>query len=131
MEVQNVLVDCTKQTYSEVENLDPSNSLRKQVEKLKAENNMLKSENACQENDIKVLKEQIHKVQIEKSFSVGRFKDDDRLLRFYTGLQDFKTFQVLCESFGPVVNNIVYYDSNTKAENITSSDFVKHGPKRA
>lgn len=130
MEAQNVLVDCTKETYPEVENLDPSASLREQVEKLKAENNMLKSENVCQKNDIKVLKEQIHKVQIEKSFSVDRFKDDDKLFRFYTGLQDYKTFQILFESFGTVVNNIVYYDLNTKAENITSSDFVKHGPKR-
>ena len=130
MEARNVLVDCTKQTYPEVENLDPSTSLREQVEKLKAENSMLKSENGCQKNDIKVLKEQLHKVQIEKSFSVDRFKDDDKLFRFYTGLQDYKTFQILFESFGPVVNNIVYYDSNTKAENITSSDFVKHGPKR-
>ena len=56
MEVQNVLVDCMKQTYSEVKNLDSSTSLREQVEKLKAENNMFKSENACQKNDIKVLK---------------------------------------------------------------------------
>ena len=61
-------MDCTKETYPEVKNLDPSASLRDQVEKLKAENNMLKSENVCQKNDIKVLKEQIHKVQIEKSF---------------------------------------------------------------
>lgn len=75
--------------------MDPSASLREQVEKLKAENNMLKSENVCQKNDIKVLKEQIHKVQIEKSFSVDRFKDDDKLFRFYTGLQDYKTFQIL------------------------------------
>ena len=66
---------------------------------------MLKSENVCQMNDIKVLKEQIHKVQIEKSFSVDRFKDDDKLFRFYTGLQDYKTFQILFESFGTVVNN--------------------------
>ena len=91
---------------------------------------MLKSENACQKNDINVPKEQLHKVQIEKSFSVDRFKDDDKLFRFYTGLQDYKTFQILFELFGPVVNNIVYYDLNTKAENIMSSDFVKHGPKR-
>ena len=48
MEAQNVLVDCTKETIPEVENLDPSASLREQVEKLKAENNMLKSENVCQ-----------------------------------------------------------------------------------
>ena len=68
MEVQNVLEDCTKQTYSKVENLDATTSLREQVEKLKAENNILKTENACQKNDIKFLKEQLHKVQIEKSF---------------------------------------------------------------
>ena len=68
---------------------------------------MLKSENACQKNDIKILKEQIHKVQIEKTFSVDRFKDDNKLFRFNTGLQVYKTFQILFESFGPVVNNTV------------------------
>ena len=130
IEPQNFVVDCMDQTFPGVENLDPSPSLREQVEKLKAENNKLKSENACQKNDIKLLKEQIHKEQIEKSFSVDRFKDDDKLFRFYTGLEDYKTFKILFETFGPAVNSIVYYDSNTKAENITSSDFVKHGPKR-
>ena len=63
-------------------------------------------------NDIKFPKEQLHKVQIEKSFSVDRFKDDDKLFRFYTGLQDYKAFQILFESFGPVVNNIVYYSGS-------------------
>lgn len=29
------------------------------------------------------------------------------------------------------MNNIVYYDTNTNPDNITSSDFVKHGPKRS
>ena len=49
---------------------------------------MSKSENACLRSDIKVLKEQLHKGQIEKYFSVDRFKDDDRLFRLYTRLQD-------------------------------------------
>lgn len=29
------------------------------------------------------------------------------------------------------MNNTVYYDTNTNPDNITSSDFVKHGPKRS
>ena len=107
IEPQNFVVDCMDQTFPGVENLDPSPSLREQVEKLKAENNKLKSENACQKNDIKLLKEQIHKEQIEKSFSVDRFKDDDKLFRFYTGLEDYKTFKILFETFGPAVNNCI------------------------
>ena len=123
-------MDCTDPIFPGVENLDPSPSLRKQIEKLKAANNKVKSENACQKNDIKLLKEQIHNKQIERSFSVDRFKDDDKLFRFYSGLENYNTFKILFETFELAVNNIVYYDLNTKAENITSSDFVKHGPKR-
>lgn len=95
MEFQNVLLDCTRQTYP-VKNLDPSTSLREQVKKLKAENNMLKPKNVCQKNDIKLLKEkeQILKVHIERSFSVDSFKEVNKLFRFYTELQDYKTSQI-------------------------------------
>lgn len=57
---------------------------------------MLKSKNVCQKNDIKLLKEkeQILKVHIERSFSVDSFKEVDKLFRFYTELQDYKTSQI-------------------------------------
>ena len=57
--------------------------------------------------------------------------DNDSLFRFYTGLQDYKTFRILLDSFMPAAKNLVYYGSNTCAERLVSDDVVKHGPKRS
>ena len=52
------------------------------------------------------------------------------LIRFYTGLEDYKTFKTLFDSFEPAVNNLVYYGTKTNSERLSSEDAIKRGPKR-
>ena len=42
------------------------------------------------------------------------------LIRFYTGLEDYKTFKTLLDSFGPAVNNLVYCGTKTGSERLSS-----------
>ena len=118
------------------ENIDPIAYLQEQVaklsatnEKLKEENESLKHENKCQKDKIRGLTEQLKEVD-RKHFSTECFKDNDILIRFYTGLEDYKTFKTLFDSFGPAVSNLVYYGTKTDLERLCSEDTVKHGPKR-
>ena len=93
------------------ENIDPIAYLQEQVVKLSAtneklkENESLKHENKCQKDKIRGLTEQLKEVD-RKHFSIECFKDNDMLIRFYTGLEDYKTFKTLFDSFGPAVNNL-------------------------
>ena len=93
------------------ENIDPIAYLQEQVAKLSAtneklkENESLKHENKCQKDKIRGLTEQLKEVD-RKHFSIECFKDNDMLIRFYTGLEDYKTFKTLFDSFGPAVNNL-------------------------
>ena len=56
--------------------------------------------------------------------------NNDSLFRFYTGIQDYKTFKIFLDSFMPAAKNLVYYGSKTCAERLVIVDVVKHGPKR-
>ena len=105
--------------------------LNEQIKDLSTENKSLKSENKRQKTEIIQLKEQLQNELNKKPFSVDCFKGDDKLFRFYTGLQDYKTFKTLFASFGPAVSNLIYYGTKTKTDNIKSSDYTKHGPKRS
>ena len=66
-----------------------------------------------------------------KSFLVQNFKDDDRMFKFYTGLPDYTTFNILFKSFGPAVYKLVYHDSSTNTEKLITPEHNKRGPKRA
>ena len=119
------------------ENIDPIAYLQEQVaklsatnEKLKEENESLKHESKCQKDKIRGLTEQLKEEVERKHFSIECFKDNDMLIRFYTGLEDYKTFKTLFDSFGPAVNNLVYYGTKTDLEILCSEDTVKRGPKR-
>ena len=119
------------------ENIDPIAHLQEQVaklsatnEKLKEENESLKHENKCQKDKIRGLTEQLKEEVDRKHFSIECFKDNDMLIRFYTGLEDYKTFKILFDSFGPAVNNLVYYGTKTDLKRLCSEDTVKRGPKR-
>ncbi|XP_028418362.1 uncharacterized protein LOC114543675 [Dendronephthya gigantea] len=119
------------------ENIDPIACLQEQTEKLlatneklKEENGRLKNENKCQKDEIRGLTEQLEQERKRIRFSIECFKDNDILIRFYTGLEDYKTFKTLFDSFGPAVNNLVYYGTKTDLERLSSEDVIKRGPKR-
>ena len=78
----------------------------------------------------KGLTEQLKKEVDRKHFSTECFKDNDMLIRFYRGLEDYKTFKTLFDLFGPAVNNLVYYGTKTDLERLCSEDTVKRRPKR-
>ena len=105
--------------------------LNEKIKKLSTENKSLKSENKRQKTEIIQLKEQFQNELNKKPFSVNCSKGNDKLFRFYTGLHDYKTFKTLFASFGPAVNNLIYYGTKTNTDNIQSSDYIKHGPKRS
>ena len=83
------------------ENIDPIACLQEQMakllatnEKLKEENGRLKNENKCQKDEIRGLTEQLEEEVKRKIFQFS-FKNNDMLIRFYTGLEDYKTFKTL------------------------------------
>jgi AraC-like DNA-binding protein len=51
------------------------------------------------------------------------------LIRFYTGLEDYKTFKTLLDSLGPAVSNLLYYGTKTDSERLSSEDVIKRRPK--
>ncbi len=57
-----------------------------------------------------------------KQFSIECFKGNDNLIRFYTGLGDCKTFKTLFDSFGPAVNDLVYYGTKPNSERLKSDN---------
>ncbi len=120
------------------ENTDPIACLQKQMAKLVATNEQLKDENAQLKNESECQKVVIRDLTIKledevkrKQFSIECFKGNDNLIRFYTGLEDYKTFKTLFDSFGPAVNNLVYYGTKTNSERLKSDKVVKRGPKRS
>ena len=52
------------------------------------------------------------------------------LIRFYTGLEDYKTFKTLFDSLGPAVSNLLYYGTKTGSERLSSGNVNKRRPKR-
>ena len=66
----------------------------------------------------------------QKVLSVDNVKDKPSLFRYFTGLEDYKTFKIIFTSFGSVVNKLIYHDSNNSVEKLSSDDYVKRGPKR-
>ena len=110
---------------------DENAKLRAENAKLQAENAKLKAENEQQKTEIKVLTQLLQEQAKEKSFSVECFKNNDNLFRFYTGLQDYKTFKTLLDAFMPAAKSLVYYGSNTDADRLVSGKVEKCGPKRS
>ena len=113
------------------ENIDPIAYLQEQVaklsatnEKLKEERESFKHENKCQKDKIKELTEQLKEEVDRKHFSIECFKHNDILIRFYTGLEDYKTCKTLFDSLGPAVNNL------NDLERLCFEDTVKRGPQR-
>ena len=104
--------------------------LEAQIKLLKEENTKLKAERDA-EKKINVTLHKMLGVAKENNFSVESIKNDPKLCRFYIGLPDYATFYALFKSFDSVVHNLIYYGSTTNAEKISSSDYVKHGPKRS
>ena len=90
----------------------------------------MKAENEQRRTEIGILTKRLKEENQTKYFSVETFMNNDSLFRFYTGIQDYKTFKILCDSFMPAAKNLVYYGSKTCAERLVSDDVVKHGPKR-
>ena len=62
---------------------------------------------------------------LKKSFDVERFKEGEKLFRFYTEISDYEIFAVIFNSFGSVVDNLVYFDSNTNAVSLNHPNQVK------
>ena len=57
-------------------------------------------------------------------------KNNDILIKFYTGPEDYKTFKTLFDSLGPALINLLYYCIKTDSERLSSEDVIKRGPKR-
>ena len=52
------------------------------------------------------------------------------LIRFYTGLEDYKKFKTLFDSLAPAVNNLLYYSTKTDSERLNSENVIKRRPKK-
>jgi hypothetical protein len=111
--------------------VEKSSVLEEKITLLTKENKRLQVENEQYNIQVVQLKEEIKHEQNKMSFSVENFKHDDKLIRFYSGLQDYATFKALFDSLGKAVNHLIYYGSNTNPDNLTFSDAMKHGPKRS
>ena len=64
------------------------------------------------------------------SLLIDDMKHNAKAFRFYTGFSDYETFRILFDSFGPVVNNLLYHGSRSKPSNFFSPEYKKRGPKR-
>ena len=111
--------------------VEESSVLEEKIALLTKENKRLQAKNEQYNIQVIQLKEEIKHEQNEMSSSVENFKHDDKLIRFYSGLQDYATFKALFDSLGKAVNHPFYYGSNTNPDNLTSSDAMKHGPERS
>ena len=103
---------------------DIENELMKRVAELELKNKQLEEAN-------KDLRQQTGSEGKPNNFSADGLRDNPKLFRFYTGLPDYETFEIILESFGPAVNNLIYVGSNTNASKIISADHIKRGPKRS
>ena len=101
---------------------DTNEQLKTQIACLLEENQILRAQqNASTTGN---LEENYKELNLEK------IKGNNKIFKFYTGLQDYATFQALLRFFGPVVNNLVYHDSGANHEKIADAKYKKRGPKR-
>ena len=70
--------------------------LLERIKALEIENKSLKSANDKASEQIVFLE---HKIN-EKEFCVENFKNNSKLFRFYTGIPDYTTFEIVFQSFG-------------------------------
>ena len=64
------------------------------------------------------------------SLLIDDMKHNAKAFRFYTGFSDYETFRILFDSFGPVVNNLLYHGSRSNPSKCFSPEYKKRGPKR-
>ena len=100
--------------------------LLERIKALEIENESLKSANDKASEQIVFLEHRIN----EKEFCVENFKNNSKLFRFYTGIPDYTTFEIVFQSFGSAVNSLVYIGTNTNSAKLSSADHIKRGPKR-
>ena len=101
-------------------------ALKERIEKLKMEHT-IKVENLSAECE--KLKQNFEREQKTK-FNVDNIKDDNQRFHFYTGFTDYQIFKIVFESFGPAVNKLIYYDSNTNSQKVNENG-SKRCPKRS
>eukprot|EP00794_Sanderia_malayensis_P017926 gene17926-19708_t len=99
-------------------------------EELQAMKESHKEEIERLKNEIEDLKQENQRLRLQAKFSVETIKDNYKKFQFYTGLPNYQVFKMLFDSFGPAVHKLIYYDSNTRAENV-KEDTCKRGPKRS
>ena len=111
--------------------LPESSTVTGELRNLTLENSRLKEENEKLKAENLLLRNKLKEESAANRFSIEYFKlGNNRLFRFYTGLEDYDTFKAIFDSFGAGVRNLIYHDSGTKASNMTSPDYLKCGPKR-
>ena len=72
----------------------------------------------------------LRKENFERSFTIENAMHKKGMLKFYTGLPDAETFEIVFGYLGPAVNNLVYVGSSTAGGKIDSEGYTKCGPKR-
>ena len=97
-------------------------ALRRQINCLLEENNKLRAQESTPAHGILE--------QNYKELDLERIKVNSKLFKFYTGLQDYATFQALIRFFGSARNNLIYHDSATNHEKVSVAEYKKRGPKR-
>ena len=114
------------QSEEEVGNVDDNTEelLRAQIAGLLQENSELRAKNE------ELLFEKISQKEETRELSLEKFKDDDKLFKFYTGIPDYPSFQALFRFLGPAAHNLVYKDSKTNSGKIVTPEYTKRGPKR-
>ena len=93
---------------------------------LEIENENLKSANDKASEQIVVLEHRVN----EKEFCCENFKYNSKLFRFYKGIPDYTTFEIVFQSFGSAVNSLAYIGTNTNSAKLSSADHSKRGTKR-
>ena len=127
MEVDTAQEDFELQNnISSTTSIDDNDVLWAQIRILLEENEKLKAEKAQNDTEIACLLGRIGKLE----FSFDRYKDDNKLFKFYTGLPDYETFKIVFDSFGPAVDALIYHNSNTNIEKLQSPEHIKRGRKK-
>jgi hypothetical protein len=103
--------------------VEESSVLEEKIALLTKENKRLQAKNEQSNIQVIQLKEEIKHEQNKMSFSVENFKHNDKLIRFYSGLQDYATFKALFDSLGKAVNHLTHvphhnYRVNTEPKHI-------------
>ncbi len=119
---KSVVSECSDNAPCESE----KEALLERIRALELENENLKLTNDIASEKIVILEQNVR----EKQFCVENFKSNSKLFRFYTGIPDYTTFQIIFNSFGSAVNRLVYIGTNTNSDKLSSADHMKRGPKR-